>query len=330
MVDIVAQMGPAFLGSRLKRLGERMQAGAASVLTEAGIPLQPGHMAAMAALRTGPKTVGQLAEASGTSQPGMTRTVSHLKKLDLAADEACVDQRSRLITLTERGDHMARTIAKEVWPKVGAAAEQILARVDGDFLRQLAIIEQALAEASIAERAARTNPRGLILHEYDPSLAREFQDINREWIEDMFAMEKADKDILENPQERIIDAGGDILFVEAAGLGIVGTCALLKTGPDAFELTKMGVRESARGLKAGEFLLAAIIERAHKLGAEKLYLLTNSKCASAIHLYEKLGFEHDRGILEDYAARYERCDVAMLYAGCGNLSPAQTGTRSTR
>lgn len=315
MVDVIAQMGPAFLGSRLKRLGERMQAGAASVLTEAGIPLQPGHMAAMAALRTGAKTVGQLAEASGTSQPGMTRTVGQLKKLGLAADEACEDQRSRMIALTDRGEAMAQTIAAEVWPRIGTAAEEILARVDGDFLAQLATIEQAIAESSIAQRAARAAPRALSLRSYDPSLAREFHDINREWIEGMFAMEDADREILEHPDERIIAPGGDILFVEAAGLGIVGTCALLKTGPGAFELTKMGVRESTRGLKAGEFLLAGTIERARQLGAEKLYLLTNSACAPAIHLYEKLGFEHDRGIMERYAARYDRCDVAMLYKG---------------
>ncbi|WP_247711794.1 MarR family winged helix-turn-helix transcriptional regulator [Qipengyuania qiaonensis] len=183
MVDVVAQMGPAFLATRLKRLGERMQAGAASVLTDAGIPLQPGHMAAMAALRTGPKTVGQLAEASGTSQPGMTRTVGQLKKLGLATDEACDDQRSRLIALTVQGERMAHRIATDVWPRVGSAAEEILARVDGDFLHQLAIIEQALAEASIADRAARSHPRPLTLREYSSALAREFHDINREWID---------------------------------------------------------------------------------------------------------------------------------------------------
>lgn len=315
MVDVVAQMGPAFLGSRLKRLGERMQAGAASVLTEASVPLQPGHMAAMAALRTGPKTVGQLAEASGTSQPGMTRTVGQLKKLGLATDETCDDQRSRLIALTEEGERMAGVIAREVWPRVGAAAQEILSRLDGDFLRQLAQIEQALAEASIAQRAARMAGPPLTLRPYSRALAREFHDINREWIDAMFTLEEADREVLENPQERIIDPGGDILFVEASGLGIVGTCALQKTGPQAFELTKMGVRESARGLKAGEFLLGAAISRAEELGAEKLYLLTNRKCAAAIHLYEKLGFAHDSGVMETYAARYERCDVAMLYKG---------------
>ena len=116
-----------------------------------------------------------------------------------------------------------------------------------------------------------------------------------------------------SPRERIIEPGGAILFVEAQGLGVIGTCALRKTGENSFELTKMAVRESARGLKAGEFLLAAVIERAKAMRAATLYLLTNARCAAAIHLYEKLGFAHDAGILARYGARYERCDVAMRY-----------------
>lgn len=315
MIDVVAQMGPAFLGSRLKRLGERMQAGAATVITDAGLPLQPGQMAIMAALRTGPRTIGQLAEASGTSQPGVTRTIGQLKKLGVVADEQCEDQRSRMIALTREGERMVQVIAAEVWPRVGLAAEQMLARVDGDFLRQLEILEDALAEASIDQRAAAITPGALILREFDDSLAGDFHDINLEWIESMFTVEQTDRDVLENPRERILDPGGSILFVEAAGLGIVGACALQKTGPTAFELTKMGVRETARGLKAGEFLLEGMIARARDLGAEMLYLMTNRKCAAAIHLYEKLGFQHDAEIMADYGARYERCDVAMRYRG---------------
>jgi GNAT superfamily N-acetyltransferase len=66
-------------------------------------------------------------------------------------------------------------------------------------------------------------------------------------------------------------------------------------------------------MKVGEFLLSAIIDRASLLGAEPLYLLTNAKCAAAIHLYEKLGFRHDAEIMARYGARYEWCDVAMGY-----------------
>jgi ribosomal protein S18 acetylase RimI-like enzyme len=47
---------------------------------------------------------------------------------------------------------------------------------------------------------------------------------------------------------------------------------------------------------------------------DSLYLLTNRKCAAAIHLYEKLGFAHDASILDTDGKRYERCDVAMSYS----------------
>ena len=75
----------------------------------------------------------------------------------------------------------------------------------------------------------------------------------------------------------------------------------------------MGRFADARGRKAGEFLLASILERARAMAMDRLYLLTNSKCASAIHLYEKLGFVHDAEIMAAYGSRYERCNVAMSY-----------------
>ena len=154
---------------------------------------------------------------------------------------------------------------------------------------------------------------GLTIREFSDDLAPAFRDINAEWIGTMYRLEQTDVDVLDHPRARILDPGGAILFVEAEGLGVVGACALQKTGEGAFELTKMGVLESARGRKAGEFLLAAVIERAHAMGAEVLYLLSNKKSAAAIHLYEKLGFVHDPQIMAQYGARYARCDVAMRY-----------------
>jgi ribosomal protein S18 acetylase RimI-like enzyme len=76
------------------------------------------------------------------------------------------------------------------------------------------------------------------------------------------------------------------------------------------------VSKSARGRKVGEFLLAAALERARQMGvADRLYLLTNTQCAAAIHLYEKLGFEHDAEIMRLFGSRYARCDVAMRFRG---------------
>lgn len=154
---------------------------------------------------------------------------------------------------------------------------------------------------------------GLTIHAYRDDLAQAFHDINAQWIGAMYRLEPTDRDVLEHSFERIIAPGGDILFVEAEGLGIVGACALQRTGEDQYELTKMGVLDTARGRGAGAFLLDAVIARARAMGARRLYLLSNAKSAAAIHLYEKAGFRHDPGIMAEFGARYERCNVAMLY-----------------
>lgn len=311
--DILSDLGPIFLGSRLKRLAERLQAGAARVVTDAGLPMQPAHMPLLAALDRGPLTVGQLAEAVGTSQPGVTRTAGQLIEMGLIQSSSGADQRQHTLSLTAAGKAaMARTKLL-LWPRIEIAVREICDGLSGPLLDQIAAIETALAVKPFHERVASTSQAALIIREYSDDLARDFYEINAEWISTMFRLEQTDREVLENPRERIVEPGGAILFVEAPGLGIVGTCALQKTGEGSFELTKMGVRASARGLKAGEFLLAAIIDRAKAMRAEDLYLLTNRRCEAAIHLYEKLGFEHDAETMAKYGSRYERSDVAMRY-----------------
>jgi ribosomal protein S18 acetylase RimI-like enzyme len=149
--------------------------------------------------------------------------------------------------------------------------------------------------------------------EYTDAHAAAFHDINAQWIESMFVLEDHDRHVLTHPRELILDPGGAILMVSSKAHDIVGACALMKTSEGIFELTKMGVLENVRGLKAGEFLLRAVLERAATMEMTTLYLLTSSKCEAAIHLYEKNGFVHDAAIMETYGATYARCDVAMSY-----------------
>jgi N-acetylglutamate synthase-like GNAT family acetyltransferase/DNA-binding MarR family transcriptional regulator len=313
--DILSDLGLVFLGSRLKRLAERFQAGAARVVTDAGLPMQPAHMPLLAALDRSPLTVGQLVDAVGTSQPGVTRTAGQLIDMGLVQSASGADQRQRTLSLTMAGKAAMARIKALLWPRIEIAVKEICDGLSGPLLDQIAAIEKALTIKPFDERVADTTQAALIIREYRDDLARDFYRINAEWINTMFHLEPTDLEVLQNPRERIVEPGGAILFVEVPGLGIVGTCALQKTGEGTFELTKMGVLASARGLKAGEFLLAAIIDRAKTMGVETLYLLTNRRCEAAIHLYEKLGFQHDAEIMARYGSRYERSDVAMRYTG---------------
>ncbi|MFT4937752.1 MAG: GNAT superfamily N-acetyltransferase [Paraglaciecola sp.] len=148
---------------------------------------------------------------------------------------------------------------------------------------------------------------------FTPQLAIHFKTINQQWIEDMFVMEPVDQDILNHPQRLVIDPGGYIWFAKHATLGVIGTCALYRKGQNIFELTKMGVLDEARGLKAGEQLLQHVLNEAKRMKIETLFLLTNTKCQAAIHLYEKNGFVHDQQIMQRYGQAYQRCNVAMSY-----------------
>jgi len=149
--------------------------------------------------------------------------------------------------------------------------------------------------------------------DFTPELATYFKQINEQWINEMFVMEESDQQILDNPEEIVIAKGGKIYFASLPDIGIVGTCALLKKDQGSYELTKMGVFDSVRGKKVGETLLAHVIKVAEEMKIHNLYLLTNSDCEAAIHLYAKFGFEHDAETMQKYASKYNRANVAMRY-----------------
>ena len=314
--DVVCDRPELFLGSRLKRLAERMQGEVVKVAELAGLDIQPSQYPLLATLdRYGPQTIGELTSAMGVSQPTTTRAVSRLAAMDLVqVDRLRRDQRHKTVSLTDAG---MRTVSRSkllVWPRVEAAVMEILKTLDGSLLQQITEFERRLADRPLDQRAQALAGVGLSIRPFSDALAPDFRDINSQWIAAMYRLEATDQVVLDHPRREIIDRGGDILFVEAEGLGVVGACALQNSGDGCFELTKMGVLEAARGAKAGEFLLEAVIERAEEMGAKLLYLLSNKKSAAAIHLYEKLGFIHDAEIMRIYGARYERCDVAMRYS----------------
>ncbi len=316
ITDVLTARGYSFLGSRLKRLAERLQADAGRINRAAGLDIAPAQFQVLAALdHAGPLPVTALGEALGISQPAATRTALGLIDLGLVTGTRdSADLRHKVLALTDAGSAAIATAKTQVWPHVDAALRAICDPLQGPLLDQIAGLERALDAQSLDVRVgARSAPGDLTIRGYDDSLADDFYRINVEWIETMFTVEANDVAILTQPRALIIDRDGVILFVESPTLGVIGTCALIKVDDGCYELTKMGVRESARGLKAGEFLLAAVLARAAAMHIDMLYLLTNTKCAAAIHLYEKLGFRHDADIMARFGSRYERCNVAMAW-----------------
>jgi putative acetyltransferase len=131
----------------------------------------------------------------------------------------------------------------------------------------------------------------IVFRNFQPGDEVAFRELNEAWIVKHFAIEEPDLQILGNPVAKIIRPGGQIVMAVMGGVAI-GCCALIPTGPGAFELGKMTVREDCRGMGAGKRLLQATIDEALKMGATRLYLESNAKLPDAVHLYESVGFRH--------------------------------------
>ena len=142
---------------------------------------------------------------------------------------------------------------------------------------------------------------------FSSHLAPHFEALNREWIEQFFAIEQADLDVFRDPCGRIVAPGGQIFFVLNDRI-VVGTCAVVRHANDVYELAKMAVTRRAQGLGLGNLLITTAIEFARQAGAQKLILLTNSRLEPALHLYEKYGFKR---VPIKSAQEYSRADVEM-------------------
>jgi GNAT superfamily N-acetyltransferase len=137
--------------------------------------------------------------------------------------------------------------------------------------------------------------------------AAAFRDLNLAWIRHYFTVEERDARDLGDPENYILAPGGYIFMAELSGAA-VGTCALMREEEGVFELAKMTVAESARGLGVGRALGDAALAHARAIGARRVELLTNSSLVPAITLYHALGFV-DVPLGE---TEYGRADVRMV------------------
>lgn len=159
MEDFLRTLGFLGLGSRLKRIGERLQADTQRIMEDAGIGIAPGQFPLLAALdKLGPLTIGDLSDALGVSQPGVTRSLSQLAALDLVLIQSIPgDQRRKAASLSEKGKRLVETAKAEIWPRIESAVIDLCSPLDGPLLAQLAAIEDGLAERPLLLRTSETS-----------------------------------------------------------------------------------------------------------------------------------------------------------------------------
>jgi DNA-binding MarR family transcriptional regulator len=159
--DVVKDFGYLTLGTRLKRLGERLQAQTQVLLKQAGLGVPASHFPVLGALdRLGALSVGELTEALGVSQPGVTRMLDKLETEGLVQSvQSEDDRRVRTIALSKSGRQVVTRAKRTAWPVIEAAVADACTGAARPLLAVLAAFETSLAVVSLNVRAERLRSR---------------------------------------------------------------------------------------------------------------------------------------------------------------------------
>jgi len=124
---------------------------------------------------------------------------------------------------------------------------------------------------------------------YHPAFKQAFYDLNIAWLEEYFTVEPVHLTVLQNPESSILADGGEIFFAVHNDVA-VGTVAMKSYGNGRYELTKLGVADTAQGTGIGRTLCQYIINSFIQKKGRLLFLETHTILKPAMTLYEKLGF----------------------------------------
>ncbi|MEL6142329.1 MAG: helix-turn-helix domain-containing GNAT family N-acetyltransferase [Bacteroidota bacterium] len=299
--------GPLAIGTRLRRLSDQITQASKQLFADYETNLRPRWFSVFFLLSNGhAHTVSELAELMQQTHPSICRTLREMMEAKLVSEAPDPeDGRKSNYSLTDHGKTIAKRLSGQI-DDVDCTIAELISTSEHDLWQAINEWEILLEKKNLVQRvrtARKARLRGQVqMVDFEPDHAEAFRDLNFQWIEQYFTIEEADRAALEHPQSYILDKGGHIIIALLAGEP-VGTCALIKMDSLEYdyELAKMAVAPRAQGLGIGFQLGEAILKKASVLGANTVYLESNTKLQPALALYRKLGFEEVVGQSSPYA-----------------------------
>ncbi|MBV1790461.1 bifunctional helix-turn-helix transcriptional regulator/GNAT family N-acetyltransferase [Marinobacterium sp. D7] len=308
--------GSLSLGSRLRRLSDRLVADVVDIYQAQGVELNPTFFPLFNLLyRQGAMSVTEAAELLGVTHPAISKIARKMLAehwLSKTTDPS--DERRQLLALSERSQQLLTRI-KPIWRQIQSHLDALMAGQQHPLLAAMDEFEAKVAQqgfkAPVLAALADIQPCAEIeIIGWDSQLRDHFRELNLAWLDRYFNGELTEQDhrALDNPEGYYLAKGGYIWFARADDK-IVGCCALAKQGEQRFEISKMGVDESCQGQGVGRRLMLTALAKARELGATEVYLESATRLERAINLYRNLGF---RAVPHpDGQSIYPRSDIYM-------------------
>jgi len=307
--DFIKDLGFLGIATRLKRISEMMIHSGRQMYKLLNMDIEPNWYLIFKLLEKHETlSVTEMAEKLRFAHPSVITIVKKMKDKDYLESYINPDDtRKQQFKLSEKAKQMLPEF-KELWTCGLHGMNKIF---ENDcLLKELEHLEDALNEKSFKDRTLENYFPGnrIKMVQFSPEYAVDFASLNYEWLNQYFEIEEHDREMLDEPEEYIINKGGYILLALNGQNKAIGAVALLKETEDVYELAKMVVTSAYKGFKIGNQLMQEAIKLATEIGAKKVFLESNRKLVPALNLYRKYGFvevEHDAN------TPYERSDIKM-------------------
>jgi len=281
-MNIFEKTGKMALGSRLRYMASSVTEEASKIYELYNVDFSPKWFPVFFVLsEDGAKTITEIANEIGHSQPSVTKIIKEMTNAGLVKDNLkSKDKRRNVVGLTKKGLNLSEKI-KIQSTDIDNAINGIISEATNNLWEALAewefLLEQKSLLKRVQEQKKMRESKDVQIVEYERKYQSAFKTLNEEWISTYFEMEEADYKALDNPEEYILNNGGKI-FVALYHDEPLGVCAIIKMDDPNydFELAKMAVSPKAQGKSIGWLLGQAIVESAKELGASKIYLESNT------------------------------------------------------
>ena len=309
-------LGCLSLGSRFKRLSDRLYKDVASIYQEQQIDLHPTYFPLFNLLHLqGPLSVTQAAEMLNVTHPAISKIANKMQSEQLIYKSLDPkDERRTLLALDDKALLLLQKI-EPILAQMRTSLDSIIDQQAHSILKSLDQFEAAYDEMGFVNPvlnalATSVNPQQVILKNWQNAFKEDFYRLNLAWLTKYFnaQLNDLDKQSLRNPESYYLARGGYIWFAQLEG-NIVGCVALAYHGDGCYEISKMAVDEQFQGFGIGRKMLLAALDKALSLQAKTLYLETSSLRPKAITRDQHMGFKqinHPNG-----SSNYQRSDIYM-------------------
>ncbi len=149
-------------------------------------------------------------------------------------------------------------------------------------------MRRACEQSTLYENRRRGKIVSFSVLPYSPKYEKDFIRLNCAWLEQLFTIEEADREILDHVSEWI--ARGAQIFFAVEQEEVLATCMAHPLENTHWKLGSFAAKGMGSGKGAGSAVFEACKNYAISRGATRLTVVSNRTLSSALHVYRKFGF----------------------------------------